>query len=81
MRRRTIIPVTLLLLSVTAFAQNNKEKERIRKCEDTKTDFISTNDRMADRFDEAYGYAIFPSVGKGGLGVGGAHGDGVLFKR
>jgi lipid-binding SYLF domain-containing protein len=30
--------------------------------------------------DQAAGYAVFPSVGKGGLIVGGAHGRGVLFE-
>ena len=29
----------------------------------------------------SYGYAIFPSVTKGGLGVGGAHGRGVVYER
>jgi lipid-binding SYLF domain-containing protein len=31
--------------------------------------------------DRAYGYAIFPSVGKGAAGVGGAYGKGQLFER
>jgi len=30
-------------------------------------------------FQNAYGYAIFPSIGKGGLIVGGAHGNGRVF--
>jgi lipid-binding SYLF domain-containing protein len=30
--------------------------------------------------DEAAGYAIFPSVGKGGLGIGGAYGRGHVFR-
>lgn len=32
-------------------------------------------------FDEAYGYAVFPSVAKGGLGVGGAYGEGQVFEQ
>ena len=28
-----------------------------------------------------YGYALFPDVGKGGLGVGGAYGRGVVYER
>lgn len=32
-------------------------------------------------FDEAYGYAVFPNVGKGAIGVGGAHGSGTVFER
>jgi lipid-binding SYLF domain-containing protein len=31
--------------------------------------------------DGAYGYAIFPSVGKGGLIVGGTSGDGWVFEK
>jgi lipid-binding SYLF domain-containing protein len=31
-------------------------------------------------FDQAYGYAIFPSVGKGGAAVGGAYGKGRVYK-
>lgn len=30
-------------------------------------------------FDNAVGYAVFPSVGKGAIGVGGAHGNGELL--
>ncbi|WP_232504317.1 YSC84-related protein [Shewanella benthica] len=31
-------------------------------------------------FDNAYGYAIFPTVGKGGFGIGAAYGKGRVFK-
>ena len=31
--------------------------------------------------DKAYGYAIFPSVGKGAVGVGGAYGRGEVFEQ
>ena len=29
--------------------------------------------------DDAYGYAVFPSIGKGGIGIGGAHGKFEVF--
>src|SRR4026209_1998832 len=32
-------------------------------------------------FDKAYGYAVFPTIGKAGLGVGGAHGTGRVFEK
>lgn len=32
-------------------------------------------------FDEAAGYAVFPTVGKGGMGIGGARGTGVLYEK
>lgn len=30
-------------------------------------------------FANAYGYALFPTIGKGGIGVGGAHGKGRVY--
>jgi len=30
-------------------------------------------------FDDAYGYAVFPTVGKGGIGLGGAYGEGRVY--
>ena len=30
--------------------------------------------------DDAYGYAVFPSIGKGGIGIGGAHGKGEVYR-
>ena len=30
-------------------------------------------------FAKSYGYAVFPTIGKGGIGVGGAHGKGRVY--
>jgi lipid-binding SYLF domain-containing protein len=35
---------------------------------------------MAAWFDDAYGYAVFPNVGKGGFIVGAGHGTGQVFQ-
>jgi lipid-binding SYLF domain-containing protein len=32
-------------------------------------------------FNTAYGYAVFPTVGKGGVGVGGAYGKGRVYEK
>ena len=32
-------------------------------------------------FNSAYGYAVFPTIGKGGIGIGGAYGKGRVFVR
>ena len=32
-------------------------------------------------FDNSYGYAVFPTIGKGGLVVGGAHGKGRVYTQ
>jgi lipid-binding SYLF domain-containing protein len=35
----------------------------------------------ASFFSNSYGYAVFPTIGKGGLIVGGAHGDGHVYAQ
>lgn len=30
-------------------------------------------------FKKSYGYAVFPTIGKGGIGIGGAHGSGRVY--
>lgn len=40
-----------------------------------------TNPSVMDILQQADGYAVFPRVGKGGAGVGGAYGKGVLYER
>ena len=34
---------------------------------------------LASWFENAYAYAVFPRVGKGGIGIGGAHGKGIVI--
>jgi len=42
---------------------------------------ITTSDPDVQRFfDDSFGYAVFPSVGKGGFVVGGAHGTGLVYE-
>ena len=31
-------------------------------------------------FNNSYGYAVFPTIGKGGVGIGGAHGKGQVYQ-
>ena len=35
---------------------------------------------MKKFFNNAYGYALFPTIGKGGVGIGGAHGNGRVYQ-
>jgi lipid-binding SYLF domain-containing protein len=41
---------------------------------------FSESGRLAPYFADAFGAAIFPTVGKAGVGVGGAHGKGWVFR-
>ena len=43
--------------------------------------FKAKDPRVAKAFDEAYGYVVFPTVGKGAIGIGGARGKGWVYER
>jgi hypothetical protein len=32
-------------------------------------------------FKNAHGYAVFPTIGKGGVGIGGAYGKGKVYEK
>src|SRR5574340_1058137 len=32
-------------------------------------------------FEKAYGYAVFPTITKGGIGIGGAYGTGEVYEK
>lgn len=34
-----------------------------------------------DFFNKSYGWALFPTIGKGGIGLGGAHGTGRVYEK
>ena len=37
--------------------------------------------QSAGFFGHCFGYAVFPTIGKGGLGIGGAHGSGHVYRQ
>lgn len=41
--------------------------------------FVDGNPEMESHFHSAYGFAVFPKITKGGLGIGGAGGHGLVF--
>ncbi|WP_456447213.1 YSC84-related protein [Thiolapillus sp.] len=50
------------------------------ECQDAVQLFQKAGD-SARFFDNSYGYAVFPSIGKGGIGVGGAYGKGCVYAQ
>jgi lipid-binding SYLF domain-containing protein len=55
---------------------DQKEKQAVEK---TLEAFRKSEPRLQAYFDSCYGYAVFPTVGKGGFIIGGAHGKGRVF--
>jgi lipid-binding SYLF domain-containing protein len=43
--------------------------------------FKQADSGIENFFNEAYGYAVFPEITKGAVGIGGAGGDGIVFER
>ena len=42
---------------------------------------LASDDPGVQRFfDDAYGYAVFPTIGEGGLGIGASHGKGQVYR-
>ncbi|MBP0903696.1 YSC84-related protein [Mariniflexile gromovii] len=69
------------LITVTAVAQTNKDKEIMADAQKAKSTLIAKDAGLEKFFKNASGYAIFPNVGKGGLIVGGASGNGVVYEN
>ena len=74
--RISIITMLVLFISYSVFAQKydvNKSKAAIQE-------FKKGDSGISKFFKTAYGYAIFPAIGKGGFGIGAAGGRGTVFK-
>ncbi|PKQ45143.1 lipid-binding SYLF domain-containing protein [Confluentibacter flavum] len=76
-----MILVCLLFISFGALAQTDKDNEILKDADRAKDTLIAKDSGLEKFFDTASGYAIFPNVGKGGLIVGGASGNGVLYEN
>ncbi len=72
----TIIALFLFAFSFNGFAQKDVSDKSAEAIKEVK----STNNKINKYFSSSYGYAVFPSIGKGGLGVGGAAGNGTVYK-
>lgn len=51
------------------------------RAEETIEAFKQKDPALKKFLDTAYGYVVFPTVGKGGFGIGGAYGRGKVFEK
>lgn len=87
MNKRPVLPalkfvfvLAALVMSSSAPGQStSKDKKLVRESNEAKEDFIDTDGLMKNLFANAYAYVIFPNVGKGGIGIGGAVGNGIVY--
>jgi lipid-binding SYLF domain-containing protein len=89
MKQKSVIRLAGLLLIFTSLslplALNAQDEEKVEKltqdAQEAKAQFISADALMESLFNNSYGYVIFPNVGKGAIGVGGAAGNGVVYEK
>ena len=76
------LSIFALCACILATAQTStKDKKLASDSREAKQDFIKTDGLMSNLFSNAYGYVIFPNVGKGAIGVGGAAGNGIVYEK
>ena len=72
-----------ILMSVAVssmFGSLARAADDAAKCAETIKLFQDAGE-SAGYFKNSYGYAVFPTIGKAGLGIGGAHGSGCVYKQ
>ena len=70
-----------LFLPRIAMAQDDSQERIIGDSKAAKASFLKADPSMKNLFKNASGYVIFPNVGKGGIGVGGAAGKGAVYAK
>ena len=76
------VAMVALSLAMGLAATTVKAEEDLQtESKDAVAGFLKTDPSIQKFIDESSGYAIFPSVGKGGLVVGGARGKGLLYEK
>lgn len=78
--KHTFLLATLFISTIAVAQTSRKDKRLAEDCVEAKADFITTDGLMKNLFENAYGYVIFPNVGKGGIGIGGAAGNGIVYE-
>ena len=71
------IPVVLIIVVVALILSNAAHADEFT---DT-VDVFKKSKAVQPFFKNAYGYAVFPTVGKGGIVVGGSYGTGQVYRN
>jgi lipid-binding SYLF domain-containing protein len=83
MNRLTVATICAFaaLATTAANAWDPKDiEERHEKAQEAKAMMLEKDPKMQRFFDSAVAHVIIPTVGKGGIGIGGARGKGLLYE-
>ena len=70
-----------LFLPRILMAQDDSQVRIIDDSKEAKASVLKADPSMENLFKHSSGYAIFPNVGKGGVGIGGAAGKGAVYEK
>jgi len=77
-----LVSLALVAAGVPALATaSDDDPAAIKKAGAAVDMFKKADPSLARFFKNAKGWAVFPSVGKGAIGIGGAGGSGILFEK
>jgi lipid-binding SYLF domain-containing protein len=80
--RLSVIALTLGIGACATAPKTVSERNDLEASADaTLTSMTARDPGLADLLGSAYGYAVFPDIGKGGVIVGAAYGRGVLYEH
>src|SRR5262245_41889649 len=77
----SFLMISFFVSNIATAQTSDKDKKIVADAHTAKEEFIKSDGMMKNLFDNAYGYVIFPNVGKGAIGVGGAAGNGAVFEH
>jgi lipid-binding SYLF domain-containing protein len=78
----SIVALGLMLNACSTTPKTEEDRsELLREADTVKAEFRAADSEIARQMDNAYGMAVFPTIGKGGLVVGGAGGRGVVYEQ
>ena len=76
-----LVSAFMLISMFSVNAQQSWDIRMEEKSNETIEKFKEKSWEMQSIFENSFGYAVFPSVGKGGMVIGGAHGKGILYEN
>jgi len=76
--RSLLILTAAITIGQTAMAQGGFDRAKVSEAIN---EFKKTDPEINRFFKSSYGYAVFPSIGKGAIGIGGAAGKGLVFRN
>lgn len=73
--------LSVLFLPRILMAQDETQERIMDDSKKAKAAFLKADPSMANLYKHAAGYVIFPNIGKGAIGVGGAAGRGAVYEK